>query len=87
MQIGVTTRVRSKSYNKLTHGGRSVALLVYDYLLTFGREVELYWKMKPTGASVLFAFNRYLTIVYAVSVGVAALSAFEWTNTVYSVGY
>ena len=87
MQIGVTTRVRSQTDYKLTHGARFVALILYDYLLTLGREVGLYWKMKPTGASVLFAFNRYLTIVYAVSVGVAALSAFEWTNTVYSVGY
>ena len=41
----------------------SIALLAFEYLITFGQEVELLWKRKLTGASVLFFFNRYLILL------------------------
>ncbi|RPD72535.1 hypothetical protein L226DRAFT_511640 [Lentinus tigrinus ALCF2SS1-7] len=40
-----------------------IALVLYDYFLTFDLEVELFWRRKFTGASVLFALNRYMMIV------------------------
>ncbi|KAI0701113.1 hypothetical protein C8T65DRAFT_579800, partial [Cerioporus squamosus] len=54
-----------------------VGLLTYEYANTFGREVDFFWKRRPTGASVLFFFNRYLPLVVnAVSfIGLASLSA------------
>ncbi|KAI0669085.1 hypothetical protein C8Q78DRAFT_229599 [Trametes maxima] len=39
------------------------ALLVYDWLLTFDREVRLIWRRPRTGASVLYFFTRYIIIV------------------------
>lgn len=40
-----------------------VALFFYDYLLTFAQEVKCIWARKPTGASFLFALNRYAVFV------------------------
>ncbi|PIL30402.1 hypothetical protein GSI_07588 [Ganoderma sinense ZZ0214-1] len=39
-------------------------LILYDYYLTFGAEVELFWKKKISRASVLFFLNRYLVLAY-----------------------
>lgn len=41
----------------------ALAVYFYDYFLTFDREVELFWKRKFTGASMIFYLNRYTTIV------------------------
>ncbi|KAI0676146.1 hypothetical protein C8Q78DRAFT_957978, partial [Trametes maxima] len=38
-------------------------LLLYDYLLTFNQEVELFWTRRVTGASALFFIIRYLALV------------------------
>ncbi|TFK81921.1 hypothetical protein K466DRAFT_604094 [Polyporus arcularius HHB13444] len=38
-------------------------LLFYDYLLTLNKEAGLFWKRKPSGASLLFLCNRYLTLL------------------------
>ena len=38
-------------------------LLFYDYILTFDKEVGLFWKKKISGASLLFFCNRYLTLL------------------------
>ena len=35
-------------------------------MITLGREVELFWKGRLTGAAVLFFFNRYLSLVVDV---------------------
>ena len=40
----------------------SLAFLVYEYLITLEREVELFWKGGSTSATALFAVNRYLTL-------------------------
>ena len=41
-------------------------LLFYDYILTLDKEVRLFWKRKISGASLLFLFNRYLTVLTQV---------------------
>ena len=43
-------------------------LVVFDYVVTFGAEVEHYWRRKVTGATVLFFTNRYvLLFLYLLS--------------------
>ncbi|KAI0765603.1 hypothetical protein BD413DRAFT_573984 [Trametes elegans] len=37
--------------------------LLYDYLLTLEQEVKLFWNRKFTGASALFFFTRYATLI------------------------
>ena len=41
----------------------AIALLVYEYLITFSAEVDLFWRRKPTAASVLFFANRYMVLI------------------------
>ena len=41
-------------------------LITYEYIITFGREVELYWRRGITGAAILFYFNRYITLLAIV---------------------
>ncbi|RPD68573.1 hypothetical protein L226DRAFT_576294 [Lentinus tigrinus ALCF2SS1-7] len=43
---------------------KSQVIFIYDYVLTFGREVDLFWTIKPTGASVLFFLIRYSSLAY-----------------------
>ncbi|KAI0774589.1 hypothetical protein C8Q74DRAFT_1199632 [Fomes fomentarius] len=40
-----------------------LGLLTYEYLITFDREVKLFWKRAITGSSILFIVNRYLPLV------------------------
>ena len=40
---------------------------MYEYAITFGLEVELFWKQKITSASALFFVNRYLVLGYNLS--------------------
>ncbi|KAG6333075.1 hypothetical protein ID866_6010 [Astraeus odoratus] len=44
----------------------TTAILYYDYTLTIGREIDLFWKWpRPSQAlpSVLFIANRYITLI------------------------
>lgn len=41
-----------------------VVLVIYEYLITFSTEVQLFWAGGVTGASVLFFVNRYMQLVY-----------------------
>ncbi|KAI0738699.1 hypothetical protein C8Q80DRAFT_1275659 [Daedaleopsis nitida] len=41
-------------------------VLVYDYLLTFDREFELFWRRKITWATALFFFNRYVPLLQKI---------------------
>ncbi|TFK79019.1 hypothetical protein K466DRAFT_506330, partial [Polyporus arcularius HHB13444] len=43
------------------------ALLVFEWAITFGREVDLYWRDKFSVATILFLLNRYMPIVYIAS--------------------
>lgn len=49
-----------------THKGAQwsyVALLVYEFILTFDSEINLFWKgAHLSGPSILFIMNRYLTL-------------------------
>ncbi|TFK86762.1 hypothetical protein K466DRAFT_600045 [Polyporus arcularius HHB13444] len=38
-------------------------LIFFEHILTFGDEVEMFWKQKFTGATVIFLLNRYLILV------------------------
>ena len=53
--------------------------LIYDYVITFGREVDLFWTTKLTGASVLFFTNRYVTLLFN-ALGLVALGHFSDTK-------
>ncbi|TBU44167.1 hypothetical protein BD309DRAFT_862854 [Dichomitus squalens] len=45
----------------------SLALFVYDYLMTFDSEVALFWlPRRITGSSVIFFLNRYLTLTVQI---------------------
>ena len=36
---------------------------MYEFTVTFNKEVELFWKRKITLSSVLFLLNRYLPLI------------------------
>ncbi|PCH34968.1 hypothetical protein WOLCODRAFT_155612 [Wolfiporia cocos MD-104 SS10] len=44
----------------------ATTLLVYDYSLTFSREIRCIWGRKFSGATVLYLLNRYLTLIYRI---------------------
>ncbi|KAF9522172.1 hypothetical protein CPB83DRAFT_899848 [Crepidotus variabilis] len=49
----------------------SIALLYYDYTLTWTREVKHFWLRKPTLSSVLYLFCRYgmlANVIYTIAV-------------------
>ena len=39
---------------------------MYDYIITFGQEIELFWTMNITGATILFVANRYITLLFDI---------------------
>ncbi|KAJ8464088.1 hypothetical protein ONZ51_g9821 [Trametes cubensis] len=39
------------------------AMVLYEYIVTLGDEVDLFWKRKISSASIIFFLNRYLTIL------------------------
>lgn len=42
------------------------ALVLYEYIITFADEVNLFWMRKKTGASWLFFIVRYLAMLFYV---------------------
>ncbi|KAI0740452.1 hypothetical protein C8Q76DRAFT_790912 [Earliella scabrosa] len=54
-------------------GLAATTILVYEYLLKFPDEVELFWKRKWTGASVLFFTNRSIALLHQVLANVNVL--------------
>ncbi|OJT13693.1 hypothetical protein TRAPUB_9792 [Trametes pubescens] len=40
-----------------------VTFLIYEYLITLDQEIKLFWKRGFTGASALFLFVRYSTLI------------------------
>ena len=42
-----------------------IALLVYEYFITFGAEVNLFWRQKLTAAAAFFFLNRYIVLANA----------------------
>ncbi|KAG9127782.1 hypothetical protein FRC07_009370 [Ceratobasidium sp. 392] len=62
----------------------SFVILVYDHILTFSDEVDRIWQREWTGATWLFALNRYLTELQFI-VNLCAGKAFHapsWTGKV-----
>ncbi|PIL30323.1 hypothetical protein GSI_07507 [Ganoderma sinense ZZ0214-1] len=43
-----------------------VVLVLYEYLVTFSAEVQLFWRRDITGASILFFVNRYMMLSYVL---------------------
>ena len=43
-----------------------LGLLAYEYMITFDREVNLFWRQKITMASILFGINRYLPLAVTI---------------------
>ncbi|TBU26484.1 hypothetical protein BD311DRAFT_667451 [Dichomitus squalens] len=43
------------------------SLLAYEWVIGLGKEVNLFWREKVTGATVLFLLNRYAPLVYMLS--------------------
>ena len=54
------------SINAATTDSRAcrLVLVLYEYIITFGIEVDLFWGKDMTGASVIFFLNRYLMLAY-----------------------
>ncbi|KAH9858060.1 hypothetical protein C2E23DRAFT_719228 [Lenzites betulinus] len=48
-----------------------VALLVYEYIITFDQEVNLFWRRKSTGATILFLTTRYMGLISDAIMGAA----------------
>ena len=46
----------------------SPALIIYEFVITVGDEIELFWKQKRTLAFALFLINRYLVLIYNLTV-------------------
>ncbi len=38
-----------------------MAIIIYEFMITFSKEVELFWKRNFTLSSVLFLVNRYVS--------------------------
>ena len=49
------------------------ALIFFEYFLTIGQEVTLFWGKKLTGAVALFFANRYTTILYTLFLIISSL--------------
>lgn len=57
----------------------TLAFFLYDYLITFDREVNSFWHGATSGATVLFLSNRYLN----VSVNILGMIEFgQFSDTV-----
>ena len=55
-----------------------LALVIHDYLLTFGGEVKFFWKPRQlNGAMILFLLNRYLTLVVQILLWVPFPPSFQ----------
>lgn len=68
--------------------GTSVFLL-WEYIITTDQEVELFWKRRLSGASMIFLANRYFVIVNCCinlagflplsdEVGISSLSRYDF---------
>ncbi|OBZ72777.1 hypothetical protein A0H81_07312 [Grifola frondosa] len=70
-------------------GMAAFAVLVYEWIVTFDREVHLVWKRKFTAATLLFVMNRYsMFFQYAVNIpSINPMSNLSWPKSqcLYSV--
>ncbi len=54
-----------------------LALLYYDFVITFPDEVKCIWQRKFSGATILFCINRYGTLLAQTLVIVEDLYAWQ----------
>lgn len=93
----VAISTHSPKYRNLTENSTSylylLAMIVYEYLITFDQEVLLFWRRKPTGATVLFLMVRYLALLSYSFFGAATYAPMSaqvratFTNSVCGVHY
>ncbi|RPD63548.1 hypothetical protein L227DRAFT_572699 [Lentinus tigrinus ALCF2SS1-6] len=58
----------------------AIVLYVYEYLITFPEEVAYFWRVKPTGATVLFFLTRYTTMACLLFEFVIGFISFPGTS-------
>lgn len=56
----------SVSYQGYIHGIIVIALLYYDYILTFGMEVEYIWRQRFRFSTVLYICCRYALVANVI---------------------
>ena len=42
-------------------------MLCYEWIITVGEEIDLFWTKKKSMATALFLLNRYAALTYALS--------------------
>lgn len=50
------------------------ALTAYEYLITLDQEVNLFWRRRITGATLLFLATRYLALLAGPILGAATFA-------------
>ena len=58
--LSVETLFWLTQYSRIFATG--IAVFAYDYAITFGAEVQLFWSYRQTAAATIFFLNRYLTL-------------------------
>ncbi|EKM57500.1 uncharacterized protein PHACADRAFT_26171 [Phanerochaete carnosa HHB-10118-sp] len=70
-------------------GVSSAVILFWDYIITFGDEINLVWRRKLTGATILFLLNRYASLIKNVvefsNLFSPSLTACQRSQTAYNI--
>ncbi|CCM04122.1 uncharacterized protein FIBRA_06283 [Fibroporia radiculosa] len=77
----VVVQVLEAGYPLLYVGVAVGALVIYDHVITLALEIQLIWRCKATGATLIFFLNRYLLFIYAMS---SILNVINWSTNVVS---
>ncbi|KAL1938198.1 hypothetical protein VTO73DRAFT_11842 [Trametes versicolor] len=67
----VPVQVLSAIYQEDLLEMAAIALIAYEYIITFNQEIALFWKRKPTGATALFFGTRYIGLLTYSFLGAA----------------
>ncbi|CCM03284.1 uncharacterized protein FIBRA_05412 [Fibroporia radiculosa] len=57
--------------------------LVYDWLLSFGDEVQLIWRSEATLPKILYSISRYLGLVMQALIGSKAIPFYCVQNMIF----
>ena len=44
----------------------NIALVAFEHIITFDREIAVIWRRNYTGATLLFSLNRYCLLAYVI---------------------
>ncbi|KAH9919784.1 uncharacterized protein BXZ73DRAFT_104891 [Epithele typhae] len=61
--IGESQHIYAENYVSVA----ATVILIFDHLLTFGREVDFFWNRRVSGPTLLFILNRYLPLMSKIS--------------------